>query len=182
MNEIHTENPKIHWEFVNVDQKRVLDLGCGRHQLEDEHRSLDNALEWLQTPEYFLEMGADFVIGIDERPEEIEYFKSLFRGTDKESNVFFEQKQIRRPEDVKDLITRFKPDCIKCDIEGKEVLLEDLEDYTLSLVSEYYIETHSDFLHKTVKDKLESNDFLIREEILLGHASPSRVIFAFKEH
>ena len=29
MNEIHTENPKIHWEFVNVDQKRVLDLGCG---------------------------------------------------------------------------------------------------------------------------------------------------------
>ena len=180
MKEIYTENPKTRWEFVNVDQKRVLDLGCGRPWA----LGGEEAWERLETPEYFLEMGADFVIGIDDRPEEIEYFKSLFRGTDRESNVFFEEKQIQRAEDVKDLITRFEPDCIKCDIEGKEILLEDLEDYTLSLVSEYYIETHSDFLHQVVKDKLESNDFLIREEILLGHAPQrdNRVIFAFKEH
>jgi len=64
---IESENPEHHWNHLDVDGEIVLDLGCGKHLVED---------DWLTTPEYFLSKGATFLIGVDPHEEDIKWYQA----------------------------------------------------------------------------------------------------------
>lgn len=76
MIKVNTENPIEHWKYINVKNKIVLDLGCGRWE-KIERRDP----EWFTTPEYFISMGASKVFAIDINQEEIDWFNNNFKQT-----------------------------------------------------------------------------------------------------
>jgi predicted RNA methylase len=53
---VGTEHPYLHWRYIDVENRIVLDLGCGRWSSQDKH---------LSTAEFFIRMGAKRVIGVD---------------------------------------------------------------------------------------------------------------------
>ena len=66
---VNSEEPHLHWESVFVKGKRVLDLGCG-----DFGRIA--GLTYPSTLEYFLGLGAIYVIGVDGSNQDVETMKS----------------------------------------------------------------------------------------------------------
>ena len=65
---VESENPLHHWNWLNVKDQVVLDLGCGFHFIED---------GWDTTPEFFLKKGASKIIGLDPHLDDIEHFKQI---------------------------------------------------------------------------------------------------------
>ena len=65
---VESENPLHHWNWLNVENQVVLDLGCGFHFIED---------GWDTTPEFFLKKGASKIIGLDPHLDDIEHFKQI---------------------------------------------------------------------------------------------------------
>lgn len=171
MRTIHDEDPFIHWENVNVEGKRVLDLGCG---------DFGNAgnLPYVTTLEYFLLKNASYVIGIDGNANDYNYVKALEA---KYNNFDVVNEFINSPNHIEDLINLHKIDVIKSDIEGAEIHLLELPDDIFSMIEEYYIETHSEFLHTSTLEKLNRCGYVIYDEVNLGHTGgTSKVIFAKK--
>jgi predicted rRNA methylase YqxC with S4 and FtsJ domains len=75
MKKVNNENPNEHWEFINVNGKTVLDLGCGRWE-HVEYRDPN----WPTTPEYWTQKGANQVIGIDADQNEIDWFLKMYKN------------------------------------------------------------------------------------------------------
>lgn len=174
MKQVNNENPNQHWEFVNVKEKTVLDLGCGRWE-HIEYR--DSA--WPTTPEYWIQKGATKVIAIDSDMNEINWFNSMYN---EELNYTFICLFINSSISFFNLINEYKPNCIKCDIEGGEIHLINLDKETFRLVEEYYIETHSNELYNGCINKLKECEYDIYEQIDLTHTNGiCKVIFARKK-
>ncbi len=173
MKYINTENSQQHWEFIDVQDKIVLDLGCGRwNKIEHVEDS------WLTTPEHFVTNGASQVIAIDIDPIEIEWFKNKLSADTKYS---FMCNGISSVEDIKNLYATFQPNCVKCDIEGNEILLAKLDKEIFCSVDEYYIETHGEKLYSRFISLFEEYNYTIREQIDLVHTNGfCKVIFAYK--
>lgn len=174
MKNVNTENPYKHWEFVNVENRIVVDLGCGRWE-KVEYRDPS----WPTTPEFFKIKGASYVFGCDSDPEEISWFKSNFNS---DSTYAFYQLYVNSPTIFKEIIEKIKPNCIKCDIEGGEIHLINLEDEIFKMVDEYYIETHNQELYFNCLNKLKQCEYDIVEEIDLTHTyGACKVIFGKKK-
>jgi len=171
---ITTENPEVHWGFVNVKDRLVLDLGCGRVWHTDRQRSSDKHLHWPDTPEFFLNRGASQVIGIDPRQYEIERYQDEYLYNDGKG-VFF-NATIHTAVDIQYWIEKFNPNCVKVDIEHQEKVLVDLPSDIIKKVDEWYVECHTDELFNDVVMKLIVTHNL---EVVgrLHHSSPqARVI------
>lgn len=80
---VNNENPIEHWQYINVKDRVVLDLGCGRWE-KIEHRNQD----WPTTPEYFLMNSAKEVIAVDADSGEIEWFTNKFNDDIFKTNKF----------------------------------------------------------------------------------------------
>ena len=174
MVKVDNENPNLHWEFVNVDGRIVLDLGCGRWE-HIEHRDPN----WPTTPEYWINKGASFSIGLDSDSNEINWFNDQFND---DSRYKFECMFISSTADMANLISTYNPDCIKCDIEGGESTLFDLDDDIFCKIDEYYIETHGDELYNRCIEKLTRNNYVIHSLIDLVHTQGfCKVVFARKK-
>lgn len=118
MKNITTEEPNIHWGFLNVKDKIVLDLGCGKWWSS------------ISTAEYFLNQGAKQVVGIDLSPMSID-------------NPLFTMivERIDSAEQIQKLIDQYSPDIIKCDIEGAESYfssIDSLPEYVKQFAVEYH--------------------------------------------
>src|SRR3972149_4366749 len=118
MKNIINEEPDIHWGFLDVKDKVVLDLGCGRFYSS------------ISTAEYFLNSGAKLVIGVDLSDIGV-------------INDRFEMKvlNVSSADDLQNLLLSYYPDVIKCDIEGAERYfnsIASLPTETLQFAVEYH--------------------------------------------
>jgi len=172
MRKVNSEDPNYHWEFVNVKNKRVLDLGCGDF-------GGVGKLPYTTTLEYFLIKEASFVLGVDVDISDLESIKLL---ETKYPNFNIICSMISSPDQIKYLITNYDIQILKSDIEGHEVNIFNLDDETFTLIEEYYIETHSDELYNQCIDKLTNCGYEIYDQISLVQTNElCKVIFARKK-
>jgi SAM-dependent methyltransferase len=173
MKNVNNENSKEHWEFVNVKDRIVLDLGCGRWNKVEQ---VDDS--WLTTPQYFIEQGAKKVIAVDIDPIEVDWFMNKF----KDNNQYeFILNNISSTEHIISLYNAYKPSCVKLDIEGSEQYLLEIDELSFCSVSEYYIETHGQKIYNQFIEIFANYGYNIRELIDLTHTNGlCKVIFAYK--
>jgi SAM-dependent methyltransferase len=170
---IDTENPVEHWRYINVENRNVLDLGCGRWE-EVEKRDQT----WPTTPEYFILNGAKKVVGIDLSEIEIQWFKNKYLDDPRYS---FINEHLNSSQKIEELINQIKPECIKCDIEGGEQYLLTMHKDIFCSIKEYYIETHSYNLLRLAIKAFEYYKYNITNIIDLSHTNGTcKVIFANK--
>lgn len=125
---ITTEHPQEHWGFLNVEGKTVLDLGCGINS------------EFTPTPWYFLqEQKAKQVIGIDSNSQSYEWFKQNFVV----KNFLPIMDMIDRIEKFELYLGYYKPEIVKMDIEGSEILINALNVSYFESVQQIGIEYHN---------------------------------------
>jgi hypothetical protein len=123
MKRITSEEPDLHWGFLDFKDKVVLDLGCGKFYSS------------LSTAEWFVKNGASKVIGIDLGTEIIDDDKFIYHTL----NIDSTQK-------IKGLIETYKPHIIKADIEGAEKYFDDIKSDELGRMDEIAVEYHSNNL------------------------------------
>lgn len=134
---ITSEEPKDHWGFLKIKDKVILDLGCGVFH------------STISTHQWFIDDGASKVIGID-LGTEIEYPKFIYHAM-----------AIDSTQKIKGLIETYKPDIIKCDIEGAEIHFNGIESADLYNVNEIAVEYHNNELRDLIFDKLADWDFAL---------------------
>lgn len=158
--EIFVENPDQHWEYINVEGKRVLDLGCG---------DFGNAttLPYPSTVEYLLERQASFVVGVDISAVDTENLKNKIDM----SKIKVLSMPIESSTQIIDLVEQNNIDIVKCDIEGFETALFDIPVEAFRKVEEYYVETHGNDLHNKCIEKLTECGYDIYAEINLGQTN-----------
>lgn len=125
---INTEAPAEHWSFLPVKDKVVLDLGCGINS------------EFTPTPWYFLqEQGAKKVIGVDSDKNSYDWFKQNYNVKD----FIPIMDMVDRIEKFELYLGYYKPQIVKIDVEGSEILLNALNLDYLSHVEHIGIEYHN---------------------------------------
>lgn len=117
MKRINSEEPTDHWPFLTVKSKTVLDLGCSKFYSS------------ISTAQWFLDQGAERVIGVDFSKESIE-----------DSRFIPYAKAIQSEQDLR-YFFKYDPQVIKCDIEGAERYFDTIEQLPHS-VTELAIEYH----------------------------------------
>jgi len=125
---IATEHPQEHWGFLNVEGKSVLDLGCGINS------------EFTPTPWYSLqERKAKNVVGIDSDKKSYDWFKQNYVV----KNFLPIMDMVDRIEKFELYLGYYKPDIVKMDIEGSEILINALNVSYLESVQQIGIEYHN---------------------------------------
>ena len=126
---IETENADEHWGFFNATDKVVLDLGCGI-----------NNNEFAPTPLWFImTKKASKVYGVDSNPQSYQWFKQNYNVY----NFVSFMDYIDSIDKFNWYIGNVKPDIIKIDVEGAEVMLNALDIKLLELVQQIGIEYHN---------------------------------------
>lgn len=144
MKNIINEEPDIHWGFLDVKDKVVLDLGCGKFYSS------------ISTAEYFLNSGAESVIGVD---------LSDIGITDDRFTMIIEH--IHSTEQLEDLNYRIYPDVIKCDIEGAEMYFDGIPGLP-GETTQFAVEYHDNKTKLICEKKLKEWGFEIEYYQLLG--------------
>ena len=157
---IMSEEPINHWWFLDIKNKIVLDLGCGKFYSS------------ISTAEYFVNNGASKVIGIDLGTEIID-----------DDTFIYHTLNIDSTQKIKGLIETYKPHIIKIDIEGAEKYFDGISQTDLGRVDEIAIEYHSNQLKLGFELKLIEWGFKIVNTYGLFNESIDRigVIHAKKE-
>lgn len=127
---IPSENSSDHWPYFDVDNKNVLDIGCGIWYTKDME----------ETSPIFFGKKANSVIGIDSNECDIDKFKQYVNNHDK---FKFERIIVTEVQQIRDLINKHSITALKSDIEGHERVLLDLTNEDLKSVTEIAIEFHS---------------------------------------
>jgi hypothetical protein len=170
--EVSSEDPILHWEFVNVAGKRVLDLGCG-----DFGRY--GSLPYMSSLEFFLSKGAEYVVGVDQNTSDI----NKILNTVSYKNYKTIEMSITNSLDIFDLVKNENIKILKSDIEGGEIHLFNAADEDFCSIDEYYIETHGEILHQEGIEKLKNCGYEIYCVMNLTHSgNTSKVIFAKKKN
>lgn len=157
-----TEEPQEHWEYVEADGKRVLDLGCG----------FFGGAHPQSTPEFFLERGAVSVVGVDMTLDNLQHIT--------DPNIALIQLRIDSPEEIEALIKRFEPEVIKCDIEGGEMHLFALSEGAFNSVEQYAVEVHTEEIFEAAWVVFRSRGYKVKTVVDLLHAAPCKVIHAHR--
>ena len=157
-----TEEPQEHWEYVEADGKRVLDLGCGFFGGAHPH----------STPEFFLERGAVSVVGVDMTLDNLQHIT--------DPNIALIQLRIDSPEEIEALIKRFEPEVIKCDIEGGEMHLFAMSEGVFNSVEQYAVEVHTEEMFDAAWLVFRSRGYKVKTVVDLLHAAPCKVIHAHR--
>lgn len=129
---IESEHPEHHWSFLEVKGQRVLDLGCGKHMMES---------SWETTPHYFLNKGANFVVGVDPFASDIAWFNQIIPS---ERGIFFVDT-IDTTSKVEEYINNYQITSLKMDIEGAETTFLSSTN-TFPTLKHVAIETHNRYL------------------------------------
>ena len=150
---IDNEDPVNHWGFLPVENRVVLDLGSGLNS------------EFMPTPWYFIqEKGAKMVYGVDPSEESYQWYKQNYN-----IQSFLQFKDwVDRLEKFEFYINATKPDVIKCDVEGSEILMMALKKEVLESVKNIAIEYHNLACLIAVEKMFQDNDFEV-EYYKFGH-------------
>ena len=162
---ITSENPENHWRFLNVKDKRVLDMGCS---------FWDSSFNegWLSSSEYFISKDAIEVIGFDSAMQDIEKYEKLY-GNDDRYNIFF--LHMDSEEKMKYVLNQYKPQVIKCDIEGAEIFFDNITEEEIWFVDEIAIEYHNDPTREMCERKIKEWNFKNHQIYQLGEYDINRV-------
>ena len=172
LKEVSSENPNLHWEFIECKDVVAVDLGCGRWG-KVEYRDPS----WPTTPEYLIQKGASHVYAFDIDPVEIDWYTA---NISTKMNVTAYCKAINTVDDVREILTTLKPKSIKIDIEGYEQAFLQLTDEEFCSIDFYAVETHSDALSEQFSQKFEKLNYEVVAIIDLIHARPMKAFFAKK--
>jgi|SRR6185312_10860847 len=131
---ITSEDSSIHWKYMDVAGKTVLDLGCGLWDV----KNIGEA-----SPVYFKNKGAGKIIGVDQNGKDIsvlkKYFDEQFPGDGSEFLV----KSITTTSDLIELITQYQVGSIKCDIEGFEKTMFKIDKSQIKNLANISVEYHN---------------------------------------
>lgn len=169
----NSENPSLHWKYIECKDQIAIDLGCGRWE-HVEYRDQS----WPTTPEYLLQLGASKVYAFDIDEKEIQWYRDNLCV--KYPNLIVFTANINDTNALREIYQQCKPDVIKCDIEGNEKFLLQLTDEEFTSVNMYAIETHSNELYNSFIAKFQKLNYHIVATIDLVHAIPMKAIFAKK--
>jgi hypothetical protein len=147
---IESENSTDHWPYFEVEEKNVLDLGCGRWYTKDLNEC---------SPIYFGIKNANKVVGVDGNADDINFYKN---STDGDAKFVFITEHISSADQVKSMINQYSINALKCDIEGGESCLLDLTAGDLDPVTELAIEFHSEDLKQSFIKKVVDWGFTIK--------------------
>jgi hypothetical protein len=146
---ITSEEPKDHWMFLNAKGKIVLDLGCGKFYSS------------ISTAQWFLNEEANIVIGVDLGKEDIQ-----------DDRFINYAKAINSTSDIQ-FFLNFKPDLIKCDIEGAEKYFKDIK--LPSSVNQIGVEYHDAETKQVCEDLFKKWGFDNVELYQLFNESTDRI-------
>lgn len=164
---ITSENPKEHWGFLHVQDKVVLDLGCG---INSEHTP---------TPCHFIiERGASKVIGVDSDPQSYQWYKMNYNV----QNFICYMDMVDRYEKMEYYFDYFKPQVVKMDIEGAEIYMNALNNNLLNSVEQIAIEYHNYPCLISIENKLKENNYELQyykfEHLNIEHQG---VLYGYKK-
>lgn len=160
---INSEAPQEHWAHLSGTGKRILDLGCGFWTQAE--RDEGNG-----TTRFFSSHNPASYVGVDHNSNDIQKLRAEFP-----SHKFID-KTIICADDIKAIVQEERPSLVKCDIEGMERYLFQLEERFS--ICEIGIETHSgeleaqclDWLNKVglVPWRIDSASFCPEIKIIYG--------------
>ena len=164
---IHTENPKEHWGFLDVDGRTIIDMGCG---------IWENDVE--PTPIYFLKEGATKVIGID--PNEPSY--NWYRDNLKTERFFQHMDYLDSTEKFRFYINAYKPQVLKIDVEGSEIFLNNITAEQMESVREIGIEFHNLATRIVIENMSKEWGFYVEGRYQLMNINPDSMgVFHLKK-
>jgi hypothetical protein len=167
-----SENPSLHWGYIKCKDKIAIDLGCGRWETV-EYRDPN----WPTTPEWLIKLGASKVIAFDIDETEVNWYNENISPIMPVTAV---HSAITTVDHIRDILTTYQPSVVKCDIEGFEQVFLELTDDEFSSIDFYALETHSDELYNSFKDKFDKLGYDIIATVDLVHAPPMKALFAEK--
>lgn len=148
-----SENYSVHWGYTDFSGKIILDLGA----------------DYGSTASFFLKHGAKKVIAVEGNFVLAEQLCSTFRKSDKVVPI---KMWVNSPSQITKLIEKFKPDVVKCDIEGAETNLLQVQ---LKSADTWLVEAHSNEIYVQLVDKFYREGFIVSR---LPCANSMRVIIA----
>ena len=163
MKNINSEHPYEHWSFLDVKDKVVLDMGCSFYDATYNPGMLSSA-------EWFVETGATNVIGFDANPYEVDKYNVVYKNNPK-YKVF--KLFVDNTEKIKDLL-KYKPEVIKCDIEGGEIYFNDISKDEMECVEQIGIEYHDEATKKMCEVKLSEWGFDFIEQYSLMYIDTNK--------
>lgn len=168
---IISERSQDHWPYFEVENKNVLDLGCGRHQTYEKQD---------HSPCYFLDHGAKKVVAVDSSQTEVDYYMGVYGAND--PTFYIERNEITESKQILNYIQKYNITAIKCDIEGYETAFYDITKKDLDNVKSIAIEYHCNDRREAIVKKLEEWQFNLIAEGLFTycHAPNMGVLFAKK--
>lgn len=130
---ITSENPENHWRFLNPKDKIIMDMGCSFWDSTWHD-------DWFSSSEWFVHKGAKQVVGFDASLADILKYNEIY-ANDERYEMFF--LHVKEKADLLSAIQKYKPEVIKCDIEGAEIHFDEITSEDLESVSEIAIEYHN---------------------------------------
>ena len=161
MKNIPTEDPKHHWSFLDVKDKLVMDMGCSFYEAYYNPGMLSSA-------EWFIENGAAQVIGFDGDPDEVKKYNIVYKN-DPRYEVF--ELWLDSPNHIRKLL-EFKPQVIKCDIEGAEINFLPITKQEMECVEEIAFEYHNVPTREMCEIKLKEWGFDFIEQYSILDRNP----------
>jgi len=149
---INSENSSVHWKHLDVSDKIVLDLGCGFWDVNDMQES---------SPVYFKNKGAKKIIGVDLNVNDINILKNYFDEHFKGDGSEFLIKTITNTNDLLELIAKYQIESIKCDIEGFEKVMFNINKNQVKNITNISVEYHNNILFLNLLNALNNWDFKI---------------------
>jgi|GEM_PF-1448210 SAM-dependent methyltransferase len=151
---IKSENSSDHWNQLDVSDKVVLDLGCGFWDVDDIQES---------SPIYFKKKGAKKIIGVDLNENDIKVLKDYFPEHFKGDGSEFLVKKITKTNDLLELITKYNIESIKCDIEGFEKVMFNINKNQIENIKNLSVEYHDHVLFMNLVNTLNKWGFKITD-------------------
>jgi len=119
---------------------------------------LDIGADYGSTADFFFCKGASKVIGVegnksifDQLKKNAEYIPELFP-------IFL---YVDNSKQISDLLEEYRPDIVKIDCEGCEIVFLDLSNEIFSIPESYVVETHTRKIENDFKNKLLENNYKI---------------------
>jgi len=153
---IQSERPEEHWAMVDCCDRSILDLGCAYNDTDDE-KTRENKLG---TPQYFIGQKPSNYLGVDSFSKDIEDFRKEF------TNFNFICDFINSSEKILKYIEDSRPQIVKSDIEGAEILFCGID--RLKFVEEICIEIHGPHIEKPFLEWAGGLKFDLVERAILG--------------